>query len=125
MEKLWGDNFFDSTKNKWYELHSGSSTCKRGFVIKIYQPIKNIVEAAMGNQKDKLVAMTDKLGVSGKINWELTGKPLMKCILQSCIPAHIALLEMMIYHLPSPALAQKYRYETLYEGPLNDIYAVS
>ena len=34
-----------------------------------------------------------------------------------------ALLEMMIWHLPSPAKAQKYRVENLYEGPLDDIYA--
>ena len=36
-----------------------------------------------------------------------------------------ALLEMMIWHLPSPAKAQKYRVENLYEGPLDDIYAAA
>ena len=34
-----------------------------------------------------------------------------------------ALLEMMIWHLPSPATAQVYRVENLYEGPLDDQYA--
>ncbi len=34
-----------------------------------------------------------------------------------------ALLEMMIWHLPSPGIAQKYRVENLYEGPLDDVYA--
>ncbi len=34
-----------------------------------------------------------------------------------------ALLEMMIWHLPSPAKAQRYRVENLYEGPLDDVYA--
>ena len=29
----------------------------------------------------------------------------------------------MIWHLPSPATAQKYRVENLYEGPLDDQYA--
>lgn len=29
----------------------------------------------------------------------------------------------MIWHLPSPAKAQKYRVDNLYEGPLDDIYA--
>ena len=32
---------------------------------------------------------------------------------------------MMIWHLPSPAKAQKYRVENLYEGPLDDIYAAA
>ena len=44
------------------------------------------------------------------------GKPLMKRIMQTWLPAHEALLEMMIYHLPSPATAQKYRVDTLYEA---------
>ena len=34
-----------------------------------------------------------------------------------------ALLEMMIWHLPSPGTAQRYRVENLYEGPLDDVYA--
>jgi elongation factor 2 len=47
----------------------------------------------------------------------------MKRIMQAWLPAHEALLEMMIYHLPSPATAQVYRVENLYEGPLDDAYA--
>jgi translation elongation factor EF-G len=43
--------------------------------------------------------------------------------LQTWLPAHEALLEMMIYYLPSPAAAQRYRYATLYEGPKDDVYA--
>lgn len=43
------------------------------------------------------------------------GKPLMKRIMQAWLPAHSALLEMMIWHLPSPAVAQRYRVENLYE----------
>merc|ERR1719181_522664 len=36
------------------------------------------------------------------------------------LPAAEALMEMFVLHLPSPAKAQKYRTETLYEGPLDD-----
>ncbi|RZB66264.1 Elongation factor 2 [Glycine soja] len=56
---------------------------------------------------------------------ELTGKALMKHVMQSWAPASSALLEMMIYHLPSPARAQQYRVENLYEGPLDDQYATA
>jgi elongation factor 2 len=128
MEKLWGDNFFDSEKRKWSKSHNGSPTCKRAFIQFIYQPIKTIIEAAMNNHKDKLIAMTNKLGISDKTKngyQELSGKSLMKSVLQSWIPAHIALLEMMVYHLPSPKMAQTYRFETLYEGPLSDVYSHS
>lgn len=70
--------------------------------------------------------MTDKLGVTNKLNpedKELSAKPLMKRVMQTWLPAQDALMEMMIYHLPSPAVAQKYRVDTLYEGPLDDAYA--
>jgi elongation factor 2 len=46
-------------------------------------------------------------------------------ILQAWLPASEALLEMMIWHLPSPDRAQKYRVENLYEGPLDDKYATA
>lgn len=47
---------------------------------------------------------------------ELIGKPLMKRVMQAWLPASEALLEMMIWHLPSPAFAQRYRVDCLYEG---------
>ena len=47
------------------------------------------------------------------------------CLLRRWLPRAQALLEMMIWHLPSPAIAQKYRVENLYEGPLDDVYATA
>jgi elongation factor 2 len=38
----------------------------------------------------------------------------MKRTMQSWLPASEALLEMIIYHLPAPAVAQKYRADVLY-----------
>jgi len=40
------------------------------------------------------------------------------------LPAGDALLEMIVIHLPSPKTAQRYRYEMMYEGPLDDECAV-
>jgi translation elongation factor EF-G len=50
----------------------------------------------------------------------LEGKPLLKIIMKKFLPAADALLEMIVLHLPSPVTAQKYRAETLYEGPIDD-----
>ena len=50
-------------------------------------------------------------------------KAFNKRVMQIWLPASDALLEMMIFHLPSPAKAQKYRVENLYVGPLGDFYA--
>jgi elongation factor 2 len=80
----------------------------------------------MTDQKDKLWPMLKKLGVTMKADEkELMGKPLMKRVMQTWLPASTALLEMMIFHLPSPSKAQKYRVDNLYEGPLDDVYATA
>eukprot|EP00850_Spirogloea_muscicola_P005152 SM000023S07608 [mRNA] locus=s23:471523:475978:- [translate_table: standard] len=124
MERLWGENYFDSATRKWTTKNTGASTCSRGFVQFCYNPIKQVIETAMQNEKDKLWPMLTKLNVTMKSEEkELVGKPLMKRIMQNWLPAQTALLEMMIWHLPSPATAQRYRVENLYEGPLDDIYA--
>lgn len=124
MERLWGQNFFDKTTNKWTKKHTGAKTCKRGFVQFVYEPIKMIIDLAMNNEKDKLFAMLTKLNVELPAkDKELVAKPLMKRVMQCWLPAQVALLEMIIFHLPSPAMAQKYRVENLYEGPIDDEYA--
>ncbi|TQE08742.1 hypothetical protein C1H46_005590 [Malus baccata] len=124
MERLWGENFFDPATKKWTSKHTGTATCKRGFVQFCYEPIKQIINTCMNDQKDKLWPMLSKLNVTMKSDEkELMGKALMKRVLQNWLPASSALLEMMIFHLPSPATAQKYRVENLYEGPLDDKYA--
>jgi elongation factor 2 len=128
MEKLWGDNFFDPKTKKWTKKHTGEKTCMRAFVQFCYEPIRRVIDAAMNDNKDKLWPMLEKLKVKEKLkpaDFDLLGKPLMKRIMQTWLPADVALLEMIIYHLPSPATAQKYRADTLYEGPLDDKYAES
>ncbi|GMH37678.1 hypothetical protein BSKO_05551 [Bryopsis sp. KO-2023] len=128
MDRLWGDNFFDPATKKWTKRKTDSRTCQRGFVQFIYDPIKALVTTCMGDDHQKIFTMTDKLGITPLLkpqDKELVGKPLMKRILQTWLPAQNALLEMMIYHLPSPAEAQKYRVDNLYEGPLDDCYATA
>merc|ERR1712080_65544 len=56
---------------------------------------------------------------------ELQQKQLLKTVMRKFLPAADALLEMMVLHLPSPATAQKYRMETLYEGPPDDEAAIA
>ncbi|EES03541.1 elongation factor 2 [Sorghum bicolor] len=127
-ERLWGEHFFDPATRSWSTRHTGSPTCQRGFVQFCYQPIRQIIQACMtdgGGGKETLWPMLHKLSVSLKaVDRELSaGKALMKRVMQAWLPASAALLEMIVFHLPSPAKAQQYRVETLYEGPLDDAYA--
>lgn len=78
---------------KWTTKNTGSPTCKRGFVQFCYEPIKQIINTCMNDQKDKLWPMLQKLGVTMKSE-EWMGKALMKGVMQTWLPASI--LEMMI-----------------------------
>ena len=123
MERLWGENFFDPKTKKWTNHHTGSPSCRRGFVQFCYEPIKQINRDCTEG-KAGLWPMLGKLGVTMKSEEkDSTGMTLMKLVMQSWLPASTALLEMMIFQLPSPADAQKYRVENLYEGPLHAKYA--
>lgn len=70
-------------------------------------------------------AVIDKMLVTMKVELtteerEETGKKLLKNVIRKWIDASIAILEMMVLHLPSPPVAQKYRTSYLYEGPIDD-----
>ncbi|RZC64022.1 hypothetical protein C5167_025783 [Papaver somniferum] len=68
--------------------------------------------------------MLQKLGVTVKNDEkDLIGKPLMKRVMLTWVPAATSLLEMMIFHLCSPSTDQRYSVKNLYVGPLDDQYA--
>merc|ERR1711876_97007 len=74
---------------------------------------------------DKLL---DKLEIKDKMKHEdlqQEGKPLMKVVMRTWLPAGEALFLMICIHLPSPVTAQKYRSEQLYEGPHDDAACVA
>ena len=75
----------------------------------------------MNDKKDLLEKMLATINVE-LVNQEKEelGKKLLKTIMRKWLPAGETLLEMIVFHLPSPAQAQKYRMEMLYEGPFDD-----
>jgi translation elongation factor EF-G len=76
MEKLWGDNFFDPATKKWTKKQTDSPTCVRGFVQFCYNPIKQVIDLAMNDNKDKLFALLEKVNCLDKLKSEdkdLTG----------------------------------------------------
>lgn len=117
--RLWGDNFFNKAEKKWSK--KSSSGGQRAFCEFIIKPIKKVIELAMADKVDELQRLMGSLDLKlTSEDRELRQKPLMKRVLQKWLPADQALLEMMVLHLPSPAIAQKYRAELLYEGPVDD-----
>jgi len=79
------------------------------------------MRAIMDDQKEKYEKMMTTLGIVLKgDDKNLQSKPLMKRTMQIWINAADTLLSMIVTKLPSPRVAQKYRVENLYEGPMDD-----
>jgi len=120
MGKLWGDWYFDSVRSVWTSSDKGG-TLERAFCQFIATPITTLFEAIMAEKHGKVKKMLKAIGVELKgEEKELVGKPLLKRVMQKWLPAGETVLEMIVLHLPSPAQAQKYRVDTLYDGPLDD-----
>merc|ERR1712141_873366 len=126
MKKLWGENFFNAKTKKWSKTKSEDNV--RSFCMYVLDPIYKIFDVIMNFKKDETDKLLDKLDIKGKMKHEdlqLEGKPLMKVVMRTWLPAGEALLQMISIHLPSPHTAQKYRTELLYEGPIEDEVAVA
>jgi elongation factor 2 len=124
MKRLWGDSFFNAKKKTWTNVmqpEGCSSPLPRAFCQFIMTPINQLMRAIMDDQKEKYEKMMTTLGITLKgDDKNLTSKPLMKRTMQIWINAADTLLSMIVTKLPSPRVAQKYRVENLYEGPMDD-----
>ncbi|KAH9259793.1 hypothetical protein BASA81_002215 [Batrachochytrium salamandrivorans] len=124
MNKLWGDNFLDAVNKKWKmgtpDKHIADGL-RRAFVQFCLDPISELFKAIMSEKQKKIEKMMTAIGVTLKgEDALLVGKPLLKRVMTKWLPSADALLEMIVMHLPSPVVAQKYRAGVLYDGPLDD-----
>mmetsp|Transcript_12119 Transcript_12119/g.17472 ORF Transcript_12119/g.17472 Transcript_12119/m.17472 type:complete len:864 (-) Transcript_12119:1266-3857(-) len=125
VEKLWGNWYFDADRKVWTSQNKDGKL-ERAFCQFIATPITSLFEAIMNEKHGKVSKMLKAIGVELKgEEKELTGKALLKRAMQKWLPAGDAVLEMIVLKLPSPAVAQRYRVDTLYDGPLDDKTAVA
>jgi elongation factor 2 len=123
MKRLWGDNFFNPKTKKWTTKSTDvdGARLERSFNMFALDPIFRIFEAVMGTEKEGIGGILEKLDITlTQTERSLEGKKLLKAVMQKFLPAGDALLDMVVIHLPSPTTAQRYRVETLYEGPMDD-----
>ena len=128
MAKLWGDNFFNPATKKWTKTANtdDGKPLERAFNMFVLDPIFKIFEAVMNFDQPSITNMLEKLDIKlTQAERDVEGKKaLLKVIMRKFLPAGDSLLEMIVINLPSPATAQRYRVETLYEGPMDDESAV-
>lgn len=122
MQRLWGDCFFNPKKKTF--SNKKDEDVNRAFCQFIMDPIVTLFTGIMNDDKAKYEKMLQACGVELKGDDKaLTGKPLLKRVMQLWLSAGDTLLKLIVTHLPSPAKAQKYRVENLYEGPMDDAAA--
>ena len=120
IKKLWGDNYFDPKTKKWSDS-TDDEDVKRAFCAYILEPLIKLANTVSSGKKEVYQPLLKKLGIELKgEETELQGKYLMRKVMQKWITASEALLEMIILHLPSPKVSQKYRTLYLYQGPKDD-----
>ncbi|KZV65567.1 eukaryotic translation elongation factor 2 [Peniophora sp. CONT] len=127
MAKLWGDNYFNPATRKWSTkpTDNDGKPLERAFNMFVLDPIFRIFDSTMNFKKEQLFTMLEKLDVKLlSEERDLEGKALLKVAMRKFLPAGDSLLEMIVINLPSPRTAQKYRVETLYEGPMDDESAI-
>ncbi|BGP54787.1 hypothetical protein JCM8202_003296 [Rhodotorula sphaerocarpa] len=128
MPKLWGDNYFNPKTKKWSTKgqDADGNQLERGFNMFVLDPIFRIFDSVMNFKKDQIGPLLEKLEIAlTSDERDLEGKALLKVIMRKFLPAGDSLLEMIVINLPSPVTAQRYRVETLYEGPMDDECAVA
>merc|ERR1712002_476812 len=119
MSKLWGENFFNKKTKKWAKTKDDQN--ERAFNMYILDPIFKLFDAIMNFKKDETQKLLDTLKIKLNVDdREMEGKPLIKVVMRTWLPAGETLFYMITIHLPSPVTAQRYRAEMLYEGPADD-----
>merc|ERR1712241_1056415 len=120
MSRLWGDQFFSKQTNKWSKGVAKDGGI-RGFNMFVLDPIYKLFDSVMNFKKEEYEKLLEKLNIKLSTDEkELEGKPLIKRIMQKWLPAGETMLQLITIHLPSPVVAQRYRAEMLYEGPVDD-----
>ena len=120
IKRLWGDNYWNPKSKKWSDEPEDESV-KRAFCANILEPLIKLANTVATGKKEVYQPLLQKLKIELKgEELELQGKYLMRKVMQKWITASEALLEMIILHLPSPRVSQKYRTLYLYQGPMDD-----
>jgi len=85
------------------------------------EPVIKVCCSIMDGNTEQMTKLLDSLQITlTTTEAQLKGKDLLKTVMSIWINAADALLEMVVLHLPSPKVAQKYRAAYLYEGPQDD-----
>ena len=128
QERLWGDNYYDPKSKKWVKepTNNESGNLRRAFCAFVMEPIIKLSRSIMDGNVEQMNKILASIEISlSPEEQELKGNRLLRLVMSKWMSISDTLLEMMVLHLPSPKVAQKYRVSYLYEGPQDDEVAAS
>jgi elongation factor 2 len=129
LTRLWGEKFYNTITKKWSNSYAPNSNQVRGFCEFILKPIRKVLHELHAGKTEAVLNKLKTNGISFDAGFEkdvssMTAKrDIVRAIMSNWIPVSESMLSMIISKLPSPVIAQKYRAETLYAGPLDDVCA--
>eukprot|EP01128_Nolandella_sp_AFSM9_P003856 TRINITY_DN1695_c0_g1_i2.p1 TRINITY_DN1695_c0_g1~~TRINITY_DN1695_c0_g1_i2.p1 ORF type:complete len:697 (-),score=151.06 TRINITY_DN1695_c0_g1_i2:681-2771(-) len=123
LNRLWGDFFYDPDTRRYVKtpISKSGKPLERYVNQMVLEPLLQVFGKLKNDDRAEIkeMATTLKIKLSDE-DLDLPIKELTNRVLQRWLPAGDALSQMIIEHLPSPLVAQKYRVENLYTGPLDD-----
>jgi elongation factor 2 len=115
---LWGDYYLDPVTKK----PTTTVTDKRVWCEYIYKPMKNLYDAIMNGETEKITNILQNKFDTGLTNEEsqLSQAELYKKVFKRVFQLAPVLKKLIVNHLPNPIVAQRYRVDVLYDGPLTE-----
>jgi len=123
VSRLWGENYWDPESRKFYDVPQTPTgkPLTRYAVQMIFDPLVKVFNSCKNNDFATLDTILPKIGVKlAKEERELRGGDLTKKVMKKWLPVADTLTRLVVENLPSPKVAQQYRVENLYTGPLDD-----
>lgn len=130
QSNMWKHNCFYSSTDPFDKTGTFSTSGdpnNLAFIVFVLNPIYRVRDLCKAGDKDGLIEFLSKYKVSFKKSdlGDATDKALFKIAMRKWLPAADCLLEQIIISLPSPVESQKYRAESLYEGPADDEFCTA
>ncbi|OAG29677.1 elongation factor 2 [Nematocida displodere] len=127
---MWKHNCYYSTTDpfdKTGKFSTSGNASNLAFIVFVLNPLYRVRDLCKQGDKDGLITYLEKYKVVIKRSSldDIADKALFKYIMRKWLPAADCLLEQIIINLPSPAESQKYRAESLYEGPKDDEFCMA
>lgn len=122
-KRLWGDSYLDPTTRRFRQSSRDCSSMNvpRTFVSYILEPLYKIYAACLGERATNANTLLRSVGVLlTKDELRSSGRPLLRSALSRFMrTASCGFVDMVVRHVPSPAMAAKGKVARCYKGALD------